>query len=130
GDVDVVISSIHAPARLLINTVGNRNHWLGLRLLDGSARRDMLGARIEVIRPHAPTLWRRGRARGKHAAAHDPRVLRGLGAPTDPGVVVGLGDRTDPRTVRVHWPDGRVEEWAAVAIDRWTVLTQGRGASR
>ncbi len=132
GDIDVVISNIHAPARLLINTVGNRKHWVGLRLLGapagaratrrgatGSGKwRDMLGARVEVIRKNAPTLWRRARSDGSYASANDPRVL------------VGLGDGTEPPTVRVHWPDGRIEEWPAVAIDMWTVLRQGEGGPR
>jgi hypothetical protein len=131
GDIDVVISNIHAPARLLINTVGNRKHWIGLRLLGAPAVprqgrgpagtvkwRDMLGARVEVIRRDAPTLWRRARSDGSYASANDPRVL------------VGLGDRIDPPAVRVHWPDGGVEEWPAVAIDRWTVLKQGEGGAR
>ena len=119
GDIDVVISNLHSPARLLINTVGSRNHWIGVRLLGGSVNgRDMLGARVEVIRKNAPTLWRRARSDGSYASANDPRV------------VVGLGDGTDPPTVRVHWPDGRVEEWSAVAIDTWSVLRQGKGAVR
>ena len=119
GDIDVVISNVHSPARLLINTVGSRNHWIGVRLLGGSVNgRDMLGARVEVIRKNAPTLWRRARSDGSYASANDPRV------------VVGLGDGTDPPTVRVYWPDGRVEEWSAVAIDTWSVLRQGKGAAR
>lgn len=131
GDIDVVISNIHGPARLLINTVGNRRHWVGLRLLGAAGRargtrtgggsingRDMLGARVEVIRKNAPALWRRARSDGSYASANDPRVL------------VGLGEGTDPPAVRVHWPDGRVEEWSGVAIDTWTVLRQGEGAAR
>ena len=118
GDVDVVISNIQAPARLLINTVGNRTHWVGLRMVGTSGRRDMLGARVEVIRRNGPTLWRRARSDGSYASANDPRVL------------VGLGDDTDRPTVRVHWPDGRVEEWSGVAIDTWTVLSQGKGVAR
>jgi len=119
GDIDVVISNLHSPARLLINTVGSRNHWIGVRLLGGSVNgRDMLGARVEVIRKNAPTLWRRARSDGSYASANDPRV------------VVGLGEGTDPPTVRVYWPDGRVEEWSAVAIDTWSVLRQGKGAAR
>jgi hypothetical protein len=132
GDIDVVIANIHGPARLMINTVGNRKHWLGLQLLGGSARpgapgsrrpgtgrgRDMLGARVEVIRQDAPTLWRRARSDGSYASANDPRVL------------VGLGDAAGKPPVRVHWPDGRQEEWTGVPIDTWTVLTQGGGIAR
>ena len=49
GDIDIVITNIHAPARLLINTIGNRKHWVGLRLV-GVNGRDMLAARVEIVR--------------------------------------------------------------------------------
>ena len=33
GDVDVVVNNNNGRARLLINNVGNQNHWIGLRLV-------------------------------------------------------------------------------------------------
>jgi hypothetical protein len=118
GDIDVLVGTINGPARLLINTIGNRKHWLGLRLVGARAPRDMLGARVEIVRSSGPTLWRRARSDGSYASANDPRVL------------VGLGDSTEPPTVRVRWPDGRTEQWPAMAIDRWTVLKEGEGRPR
>jgi len=129
GDVDVLVGNDAGPTRLLINNVGDRKHWLGLRLV-GERKRDMYGARVAVIRPStdaqgAPTkvegrgtgstLWRRARADGSYASANDPRVL------------AGLGDSTEAPTVRVVWPSGRVEEWTRVAIDRYTTLIEGSG---
>ena len=115
GDTDVLVVNNNGRARLLINHVGNRNHWLGLRLVDKTANRDMVGTRVAVIRSKGPTLWRRARADGSYASANDPRVL------------VGLGDSTAVTAVRAHWPDGRVEEWADVTVDRYTTLRQGSG---
>ena len=51
GDVDILVTNNNGPARLLINQVGNRNHWIGLRLIDGESGRDMLGTRVAVHRP-------------------------------------------------------------------------------
>ena len=31
---------------------------------------------------------------------------------------------------RLRWPDGRVEQWPQVAIDRWTTLEQGESRAR
>jgi hypothetical protein len=118
GDLDLVVSNIHAPARLLINNVGTRHHWIGLRLVGRDAKRDMLGARVELVRKTGPRLRRRARADGSYASSNDPRVL------------VGLGESADPPTVRVRWPDGRVDEWPQVPVDRWTVLTEGEGRVR
>src|SRR5207249_288063 len=81
GDTDVIVANNSGPIRLLINNLGNRNHWLGLRLV--GERRDMLGATVAAIRRTGPTLWRRSRADGSYASANDPRVLIGLGRSTE-----------------------------------------------
>ncbi|MDO8677139.1 MAG: CRTAC1 family protein [Acidobacteriota bacterium] len=114
GDVDVLVGNDGGRVRLLINNSGNRSHWLGIRLV-GPTGRDMLGARVEVIRGGSPTIWRRARSDGSYGSANDPRVL------------VGLGTVTDTPTVRVHWPDGRAEAWSGVAIDRWMTMREGSG---
>ena len=116
GDTDVVVSNNNGPVRLLVNEVGSRKHWLGLRLVGDSAPRDMLGARVAVIRSDGSTRWRRARADGSYASANDPRVL------------VGLGESEEPPQVRVVWPQGRVENWTDLAVDRYTTLTEGQGA--
>jgi hypothetical protein len=114
GDTDIIVGNNNGATRVLLNAIGSRNHWLGLKLVTAKrSGRDMLGARVAVLRDAQPTLWRRARADGSYASANDSRVLVGLGAST----VV-------PR-VRVLWPDGRVEEWSQVPIDRYTTLVQG-----
>jgi hypothetical protein len=125
GDVDIVISNMHRQASLLINNVGNRHHWIGLRLIGCPSasspcrgERDMLDAKIQIVRQSGPTLWRRARADGSYASANDPRV------------VVGLGESTEAPTVRVFWPNGGVEDFPRVALDRWTVLKQVEGHAR
>ena len=115
GDVDVVVANNNGKVRLLINNIGNRNNWLGLRVIGKQAPRDMLGARIEIVREDGSTLWRRARADASYASANDPRVL------------VGLGHATKAPKVRVTWPSGLVEEWTEVAINRYTTLKEGSG---
>jgi len=116
GDTDVLLANAAGPVRLLLNQIGERRHWLGLRLVDPQTRRNAVGARVAVVRPDGTTLWRRARADGSFASANDPRVL------------VGLGDSADISLVRVFWPDGEVEEWADVPADGYTTLTRGAGS--
>ena len=97
-----------------MNNVGNRNHWLGLRMI-GTQGRDMLGARVAVMRSDGSKLWRRVRSDGSYGSANDPRVL------------VGLGTSAEKPNVHVQWPDGRSEEWSEVAVDRWITLKEGSG---
>jgi hypothetical protein len=113
GDIDVVVANNNGPTRLLVNNVGNRAHWIGLRLV-GEGGRDMLGARVEIVRK-AGSLWRRVRSDGSYASANDPRVL------------VGLGDSTEPVRARVRWLDGRVDEHSDLPIDRYSTVKESPG---
>jgi len=114
GDTDVVVANNSGPIRLLINHVGSRRHWVGVRVL-GRHPRDMVGARVGIVRATGPTLWRRARADGSYASANDPRVL------------VGLGDTAKIAKIRVEWPSGHAEEWTDVPVDRYTTLKEGEG---
>lgn len=115
GDTDVLVTNASGPPRLLINQIGIRNHWLGLRLVSTDPPRDMVGARVAIVRSSSQTMWRRSRADGSYASSNDPRVL------------VGLGASTEAPTVRVTWPSGVTEEWRDVQVDRYTTLTEGSG---
>ena len=131
GDVDMVVGNDTGPLRLLINNVGNRKHWVGLRLVGGPegaalrggaqqvARpfqgRDMVGARVAVTASNGRTIWRRAHADGSYASASDPRVL------------VGIADAQGPVKVRVIWPDGKSETFDGVAVDKYTTVQQGHG---
>ena len=72
----------------------------------------MLGASVEVVQAGATTRWRRARSDGSYASANDPRVI------------VGLGESTTPPDVRVTWPDGKVDSWMALPVDRYSTLRE------
>ena len=117
GDTDVLITNNNGPARLLLNESGKSNHWLGLRLI-GKTNRDLLGAWAEIVTAGNKPLRRRARTDGSYLCANDPRILAGLGS-------AGKVD-----LVRVHWPDGNVEEWKQIPVDQYTTLRQGSGAAK
>lgn len=113
GDTDVLVANGAGPVRLLVNNIGTTGHWIGLRLVSPTLKRDLVGARVEVRRTTGPVLVRRARTDGSYASANDGRVL------------VGLGTSNDPPRVRVVWPDGTAEEWASVPVNQYSTLTQG-----
>jgi hypothetical protein len=113
GDTDVLITQIDGPPRLLINGVGSRQHWLGVRLLTG--KRDALGALAVLKREGERNLTRRAHTDGSYLSANDPRILFGLGASAREGVL------------EVRWPDGRRERFRGLGVDRYVTLTQGQG---
>ncbi len=116
GDVDILVTNNNGPSRLLLNNVGNRSHWLGLRLLTRTGR-DAVGARVVAYRPSQPPLWRRLRTDGSYASANDPRVL------------IGLGNNAEVTSLQVHWPSGLIEQWRGLPVDRYSNLREGEGES-
>ncbi|MCP4662689.1 MAG: CRTAC1 family protein [bacterium] len=115
GDADVLLTNNDGPVRLLRNQVGSESPWLGLRLVDPKAQRDLLGAYVEIVRAQAPPIVRRVATDGSYGSAKDPRVL------------VGLGAAPKVTAVRVRWPDGTLEEFRDLPLGAYTVVKQGSG---
>jgi hypothetical protein len=112
GDTDVVLTNNNGRARVLMNVVGQRHRWLGVRAVGRQAARDMVGARVEIVTTGRRTLRRRVRTDGGYLSAHDPRVLAGLGT-------AGVEE------VRIRWPSGAWERWRDLPISRYTTLREG-----
>ena len=116
GDTDLLVANTAGRAELLLNQVGQRRAWMGLRLVDGDPPRDMPGARVAVTAADGVTRRRRVRVDGSYASAHDPRVLVGL-----------AGEPAGALSVQVVWPGGRSETWPEVPVGRYTTLAAGAG---
>ncbi len=116
GDTDVLVTNNAGPARLLINQVGQRRSWLGLRL-DPAGTRSSTGSRVAVFVASRPPLWRRSRTDGSYASANDPRVL------------VGLGDAASVARLRLVRPDGRRVEWRQLPTGAFVNVAAASGAS-
>jgi hypothetical protein len=113
GGIDFVVANNNGPVRVLLNKVGSAHPWLGLRLLTG--KRDAYGARLELKRKGAPTIWRRVHADGSYLSSSDPRLL------------VGLGDAADIEGLTIHWPNGHNEAFPIPPLRRYTTLVEGTG---
>jgi hypothetical protein len=118
GDTDVLVTNNNGTARLFVNSIGNRNHWLGLRLLGKKATRDMLGAKVEIVVTVMQVLRRRARTDGSYCSSQDPRIIAGL----------GKAERVE--SVRVRWPDGSLEEWKNPPINRYLTLKEGTSSGK
>ena len=79
----MLIGNNNGPTRLLINQAAEGRHWIGLKLV-GLGGRDMLGARVEVVRKGQRPAGVARAADGSYASANDPRVIVGLGESSDP----------------------------------------------
>ena len=112
GDVDLVVFNNNGPARVLLNDVGSRGHWLGVRAIDTRYKRDAVQTRVSLAGQRGATKV--VQTDGSYAVASDPRVL------------FGLGSESAAQTVRVQWSGGQVEEFRNLAVDRYYVLEPGK----
>jgi len=116
GGVDVLISCNNEAPVLLHNNLGNRNHWLGIRLVGTKANIDAVGARI---RYQAGDL-KRSRMKvggGSYLSSHDPRI------------VLGIGTRGKVDSLEIEWPrpSKLVERFTDLPIDRYITIVEGQG---
>jgi hypothetical protein len=115
GDVDLVISNNHGPARLLKNPRHPGETWLGLRLvLPESGGRDALGAEVRLTLADGRVLLGRSRTDGSYLSANDPRVLFAPG-------------KSKIESCEVRWPDGHREVFPRPPLGTYTTLARGSG---
>lgn len=115
GDPDVLLLCVGEPPRLLRNDGGNRNHWIGFRLLGTRSGKDAIGARVKVTAGgHSQVRALVGGA--SYLTASDPRLLFGL----------GRDERVD--SVEVRWPSGHVDRFQGLEPNRYVTLTEGSAA--
>jgi len=85
--------------------------WIALRLDQPDANHDAVGAWIEV-RVGDRTTRREVTVGGGHAGGQLGWISFGLGSAED-------------AEVSVHWPDGEVGPWMAVAANRFATIERG-----
>jgi hypothetical protein len=116
GAVDVLVSVNDAAPVLLKNNAAKGTHWLGVNLVGKKANPDGIGARV-TYKAGDLTRSRMKVGGGSFLSAHDPRM------------VLGLGSRTKIDWVEVRWPqpNGAVERFSGLPVDRYVTLVEGSG---
>jgi enediyne biosynthesis protein E4 len=116
GAVSVLIGINNEAPVLLQNHAGQRNNWLGLRLVGRKCNRDAVGARV---------IWQAGDLKrrcdkvggGSFLSSHDPRMI------------LGIGQRIAIDSLEIHWPQpsGAVEHFAHLPLNRYITIEEGAG---
>jgi hypothetical protein len=128
GRVDVLVTNNRGPVQLLHNQGSGfgvpaaadrrqgsgQNHWIRIRTIGREDNRDGIGALV----------WAEGAGQ---------RVLRQVRpqysylASNEPTVHFGLGSHAEPVTITIRWPNGSIESWNDLPLDRVHRLAQGTG---
>ncbi len=111
GQIDVVVTALNSPARLLRNVSPGAAHWLSVRLIGTKSNRDGLGARVRVTLPS-------GRVLHNHAT-----TSVGYASSSEPLVHFGLGPYELAKLIEIAWPGGRNQRITNVKADQ-TILVR------
>ncbi len=109
GALDIVVTSLNEPPRILMNTGGSDSHWLLLNLVGHKSARDAIGAKVELTTAGGRVLY-------NHVA-----VSVGFMSSSDKRVHFGLGHETRIGSVEIWWPSGIRQTLKNLAADQ--VLT-------
>ncbi len=107
GALDIVVTSLNEPPRILMNTAGTGNHWLILSLVGHKSARDAIGAKVKLTTASGRVLY-------NHVA-----VSVGFMSSSDKRVHFGLGGETKIASLEIRWPSGIQQTLKDVAIDRF-----------
>ncbi|HQY64605.1 MAG TPA: CRTAC1 family protein [Polyangiaceae bacterium] len=114
GDLDLVVPATAPDKRITVfeNRVGNKNHWVFLRLVGTTANREAIGARV-TLRAGGVTQIREVKAEARHQSTR--------------WVHFGLGPNTTIESLTVRWGSAAPETIAGASGDSRFTVVQGSG---
>ena len=114
GDLDLVMTTMDGPLRVLINEGRRTRSSATVRLAGRSPNREALGARVELYA-------------GGRTQVGVVRRGGGFMSASDPALHFGLGEATAVDRIVVRWPDGSTGRYEDLPGDCVLTLTQGEG---
>ncbi len=122
GKLDLLVTSVAGPARLLRNVAPTDGHWLSVRALlpspldpaDPTLDRDAYGAQVTV----------------RVATRHWLRLINpaeSYQCSSDPRAHFGLGAARQVDAIEIQWPNGTRESFPGVPTNQALQLRQGQG---
>jgi hypothetical protein len=118
GRMDVVVANVGGPLLFYRNVSSPVGHWLGVSLVGPAGMSVPYGAKAWLHRNDGKAPMRELYPANGFRGQNDPRLHFGLGAATRAG------------DLEVRWPDGKVEHFADLPIDRYVDVRYGEGAAR
>ncbi len=106
GCLDIVVTSLNAKPRILMNSGGNGNHWLMLDLRGRASNRDAVGTTIKLTTASGRTLY------------NNVSTTVGFMSVPDKRVHFGLGTESAIASIEIKWPSGKVQTLKEIEPDR------------
>ena len=114
GDLDLVVTTNHGPARLFRNEGGNRNKWLRVKTVGAKSNRDGIGAVVRVTSASG-RQWDTVRSGSSYCSQ------------SDLALTFGLGKDASVTSIEIDWPSGAKQKLGGVPANQILVIQEGKG---
>jgi len=115
GDVDMVVINLNEPPSLLRNDLKSNLNWLKVFLVGTKSNRSAIGSRV-VARYGGKVQAQAVMCQSSFYSVNDRRLHFGLG-------------RSAHADLEIHWTNGLVERFPAVASNQLATIKEGQGIS-
>jgi hypothetical protein len=112
GALDVVVTSLNEPPRILMNTADSGNHWLVLALVGHKSARDAIGAKVKVTTASGRVLY------------NHVDISVGFMSSSDKRVHFGLGVEAKINSIEIRWPSGIQQTLKDVSADQFLKIDE------
>ena len=116
GDLDILISHVdlEATPALLKNEGGNSNNWLGLTLLGKKGQASAIGTKVKLTS-------------GKNQQVKINQWVTSYLSSNDPRLHFGLGKLDIVEKLEIRWPDGVIETYRNLEVNKYLTIVKGEG---
>lgn len=111
GDLDVLVTQVNGPARLLRNERPADNRWARLKLVGRKSNRDAIGA---IVKARV----------GNNTVTRQVMPTRGYLSQSELPVTIGLGKATTIDETVIIWPGGTKQTLKNVAVGKLTTVEE------
>jgi len=111
GDLDLCLTQVAGPPKLLRNDQELRGHWLRLKLIGKSPNRDAIGAVAKLTA-------------GGQTQTQQVMPTRSYLSQVELPLTFGLGDETEVKQLEIIWPDGTSQVVSVPEVDLLLEITQ------
>jgi hypothetical protein len=112
GRIDVVVSAIGEPAKVLYNVCSPENHWILIQLQGAKSNRDGIGAKIKITSDSGKIQYNHVSTAVGYASASDKRVHFGLGA------------ARRIHEIEIRWPSGNIQALRDIAANQILIVKE------
>jgi hypothetical protein len=119
GKLDMVVTVLMGPARILHNISTNENNWVTFQLVGTRSNRMAIGAQVKITTDDGATQY------------DVVSTSEGYGASRDPRAHFGLGTAKAVRELVIDWPSGVHQVLKDLPINRiQRIVEEGESAER